>query len=488
MANQDRAITLFDYYSYGQDRWGSLPFLLARILHKWSGYHWSPQDMHVFRAIWLFAGLLIITRLVSHNRSVVLLTALIAICLPELTRIHIFDLSELYAWQIPGIFLSWYIARRLFAIKFIRTRPRISVNVLSLLWATAFFAVSFLTIWTSVASGPFLCFLVAIEAARDDLTSSHDSSSKWERAKYVLGLALVALGMFGEKLLRTAYHTYCLKRWGSENRTQMALDFGYLHANLAAQIHTYLKSSWWPVTLLPALLLVTLALLFIYRWWRKAIEPSRKPMRILMDDNLILILGMWGMGLMNFVMSVSIVHIRLMAYETRFHTLPWFLGVTGGLLSLIWVFRHLLECSPVRRHYMRWVTVAAFLFLLFQFPTPTVSPNYLTDQKTATTLAEKLPEATLMGGYWDTYLLIALQKTNAMLPLPLQGEPLRMPWTPAMLPDAKQVIVEYRRSNVSSSHSAPPMLIQYGITLRLVEPKWYENEKYAFALYLNDKK
>ena len=176
-----------------------------------------------------------------------------------------------------------------------------------------------------------------------------------------------------------------------------------------------------------------------------------------------------------------------MAHDTRFQTLSWVLGVSSGILTLVWVFRHLLKMSPFRG-LSQLLTVTAFLLLLLEFPSPAVSPNYLIDQKTATALAEKAPQATLMGGYWDTYILIALQKTNAMLPLPLQGETLRMPWTPAMLPDAKQVIVEYRRSNVSSSHSAPPMLIQYGTTLRLVEPKWYENEKYAFALYLNDKK
>jgi hypothetical protein len=444
--------------------------------------------MHVFRTIWLFAGLLIITRLVRHNRSVVLLTALIAICLPELTRIYVFDLSELYAWQIPGLFLGWYVARRLFATRLFTTDSKISVRIPTLLWGVALFGVSFLTIWTSVASGPFLCFLVALEAARADLTSSDNSASKWERAKYVLGFALVALGMFGERLLRTAYHTYCLKRWGYENRTQMALDFGHLRENLAAQIHTYLKFSLWPVTIIPAALLLILVLLFTYRCWKKTIEPLRELRRILMDDTLTLIIGMWGVGLINFVMSATIVHVRLMSYETRFQTLPWFLGVSSGLLTLIWVTRHLLEISPLRLHYLRLVTVAVFLFLLFAFPAPTVSPDYLIDQKTATTLAERAPEATLMGRYWDTYILIALQKTSAMLPLPLQGEPLRMPWTPATLPDAKQVIVEYRRSNISSSHSAPPIIIQYGETLRLVEPNWYANEKYAFALYLNDKK
>src|SRR5262245_61004620 len=49
MPNQDRAITLFDYYAYGQDRWGALPFLLGRIFHRLSGYHWTVQSMHAYQ-------------------------------------------------------------------------------------------------------------------------------------------------------------------------------------------------------------------------------------------------------------------------------------------------------------------------------------------------------------------------------------------------------------------------------------------------------
>jgi hypothetical protein len=75
-----------------------------------------------------------------------------------------------------------------------------------------------------------------------------------------------------------------------------------------------------------------------------------------------------------------------------------------------------------------------------------------------------------LGG---TYVLVALQRANTMLPLPLEGQRVRMPWTPAMLRDAKQVVVEYQRSGLAHSHPVPPVLIQYGTTLRLVDPKWY---------------
>src|SRR5437660_56704 len=103
MSNEDRSITVFDYYSYNRDRWGSLPFLLARIVHQLTGYYWSPESMHLYRTIWLFSGLLIMTSLAARARLLLLVSALIAICLPSITGTNMFDLSELYAWQIPGL-------------------------------------------------------------------------------------------------------------------------------------------------------------------------------------------------------------------------------------------------------------------------------------------------------------------------------------------------------------------------------------------------
>lgn len=443
--------------------------------------------MHVFRTLWLFLGLSIMTSLNRRARLVVLLSALIAICLPELTRVHMFDLSELYAWQIPGLFLSWYSMRRLFGSDLVGAKPNVPVMKRAG-WCFLLLSVSFLTIWTSLASGPFLCFLLVVEAARAHLAFSGERTSSWIRARYVLGLGLVALAILFEKLLRMDYHRYCLKHFGSENRTQMGFDLGHLRENLLAQMDNYFHFSWWPITLFPLLLLLALVVALVYSRWTRKVAALEKLRRLSVDDTFILIVGMWGIAIMNFAMTVLIEHIRLMDYSKRFLTLTLFLGVTSGLLTLFLVFRYFVERRAVGKYAVAGFTLASFLFLVLKFPSPKVRADYLIDNETALTLAEKAPHATLMGGYWETYVLVALQRTNTMLPLPLQGEPLRMPWTPAMLREAKQVVVEYRRSSVVGAHSAPPLLTQYGVTLRLVDPKWYANQKYAFALYVNDQK
>ena len=81
-----------------------------------------------------------------------------------------------------------------------------------------------------------------------------------------------------------------------------------------------------------------------------------------------------------------------------------------------------------------------------------------------------------------------LLPTDKLIPLPYEGQVVRMPWTIKMLSGEKFVLLEYRQSNAAPftrnpvSYTPPELLTQYGNTLRLVEPKFYENGPLGFAL------
>jgi hypothetical protein len=94
----------------------------------------------------------------------------------------------------------------------------------------------------------------------------------------------------------------------------------------------------------------------------------------------------------------------------------------------------------------------------------------------------------LMGGYWETYVFSALQPTHTMTPLPLEGDLVRIPWAITTLHGAGEVIVEYKHSRVGDAEPPPERLFQYSESLRLVDPKWYENSEYAFARYMREPK
>jgi hypothetical protein len=94
-----------------------------------------------------------------------------------------------------------------------------------------------------------------------------------------------------------------------------------------------------------------------------------------------------------------------------------------------------------------------------------------------------------MGGYWETYVFASLQQpTNTMTPLPLEGLHVRMPWTPPMLRNIKEAVIEYRHNEVMNRGPLPAELTQYGNLLKLKDPQFYQNDKYAFALYVNEPK
>ena len=55
MANDDRPVTLFDYYYYASDRWGGWPLMTAKVLHQSTGLRWTDQSLHYVRTIWIFS-------------------------------------------------------------------------------------------------------------------------------------------------------------------------------------------------------------------------------------------------------------------------------------------------------------------------------------------------------------------------------------------------------------------------------------------------
>ena len=92
-----------------------------------------------------------------------------------------------------------------------------------------------------------------------------------------------------------------------------------------------------------------------------------------------------------------------------------------------------------------------------------------------------------MGGYWETYIFAALQQpTNTMTPLPLEGLHVRMPWTPPMLRNIREAVIEYRNNEVTKHGPLPAQLWEYGNLLKLKDPEFYQNDKYSFALYVNE--
>jgi hypothetical protein len=287
-----------------------------------------------------------------------------------------------------------------------------------------------------------------------------------------------------ELLMRRNYYRYNLKHFGSDYRTQLTLDIGYLTQNLDRQLQNFVKYPWWPLSLLALLFVFAGGFAFLYA--RKKKDLLAQFREVFVDELLILIIGSLGIAMINFALIVLADHVRMNLYDDRYLTPTYLFGSISGLLAVFLILKLATNQSNFRTYIRPGFIVAGLVFLTVEFPPQTHSSLYETDKETAVMLGKMAPRAVLIGGYWQTYVFAGLQSENALTPVPLEGQTLRTPWTPEALRVTNQVIVEYRSSNIGRPESPPPRLSQYGTSWRLAEPRWYQNQQYAFALYLKE--
>ena len=472
MANDDRPITVFDTYYYAADRWGGWPMLLAKWLHLNVGIHWTDQRLHYVRTTWLFFGLLFLAALNARARPAVIVSALIVLCLEPNIRRRMFDLSQLYAWQLPALFIAWFYLRRLLT--------QASVRVHQLFWSAAFFVSALFAIWSSIASVPFLGVLVTLEAVRSRFLFQKAVTNRRIGLVVVLLLAATAC----EFLMKRNYHRHSLKHFGFDFKTTMALDSGYLYENLLTNWHTVVQYLFFPFILIALSFVAGAAGRILYTRVAGKGALRTRLIAFFEDETATMIVVLTAMAAVNFVIMIFVSHVRTSGYDDRFHTPTYFFGAIGGLLSIYLAIRIFANRFAASRYVLPLILAGAFIFLVVTFPPRAPNETYRVYRETALALSQKTPGAILMGGYWQTYLFSGLQPTNRMTPLPFEGTLNRMPWTTADLKDSQQVVIEYRDSGLMPEGSSPPNeLVQYGDSLKLQDARFYENGPYAFALY-----
>jgi hypothetical protein len=482
MSNDDRPITLFNLYYYGTDRWGAWPFLVAQLVRRLTGFQWSDQSLSAMQTSWLFVGALVIAGLSRKDSLLVGVAFLFTLCLHGETRYQIFWLSQVYAWQLTAVLISWYSLRRLFDNDPGDANHRRWKRAG---WMFLAFCFSYLAIWSSAASIPFLLFIVCVEILRAQLKRAGQTQSRSFVKSAVRGFIPVVLAALAERIQKFDYHRHALKHYGADFRTRFEIDTGYLTKNLSVQLNQIINLSWWPLHLLATLAVLAVICALIYAWLKKRTELMKELRRIFSDDTAILIIGCYGIAVINFALAVVVSHVRINQYEDRYLTFTSLFGPVAGILILFLILKMYVP-RPVGRFIKPLLVVTGLVLLTARFPVPGNRHEYQIFKETALALSQKSPRGILLGDYWGTYVFTALQPVNAMTPVPLEGKENRMPWTREMVRQADRVVVEYRHSRLGEAGHPPQHLSQYGNSLRLAEPNWYENGDYSFALYIKD--
>ena len=483
MSNDERPITVFNLYYYAAGRWGGWPFLFTHLARRVTGYRWTDQSLFVLQTLWIFIGALVFAALSRADRPLVLLVYLVVLCLHWESRLQIYELSQVYAWQVTATLLGWYAFRRLFESRpepgrrFPR-RERAAWFLLALFF-------SYLAIWSSGASLFFLLFLLTLEAARARWRGGDAAPLRKLITPWLLGLGALAAAYLVEKLQLMNYHRHAVKHYQHEFGRTFRLDTGHLAENLSANSHNLTKLSWLPLYLLPALALAAAACVFAFALVRKRAELRERLGAALSDDTAVLALGAYAIAAINFALVVLVDHVRLNNYDDRYLTVTNLFGPVSGILTLYL----LLKLAAARSRFGSYVRpaflLAALAVLLLKFPAASVSHEYQIFKGTAAALAQKAPRAILMGDYWDTYVFTALQGEGAMTAVPWDNQENRMPWTRELVRRAERVVVVRRRVG-QKEVDLPQSLRQYGATFQLAQPKWYQNDWYTFAIYANE--
>jgi hypothetical protein len=487
MANEDRPATAYNIYFYGQDRFGAWPFLLAQFIHRVTGHYWSQRALFIFQTIWLFTGALLFSTLNGRREDVWIgLFYLLPLCLHIRARQTLFDLSQPYAWQTTALIFSWWCLRRFCEYCF----PQVDDNnskVRKRVWGALVFWFSLLAILSSTVSTPILIFLIMLEVTRAVHNAQGFRSLKSIGRKLLQVALPIAAAAMTEFLLRVSYHRYSLKHFGHDNRTTIVLDRGHLIDNLSNQWTRFADSPWWLLALLPLLVFAVLSARYIYLHKGDREKLLGNLRKLFLEDTAVLVIGTFGIGLISFIITVLVSHVRANDYSERYLAVSYLFISLSGLLTL-WLL-----AGKVKKYRLAAASALAFaglLFLFISFPPAMINPQYLTLQETARHLSQEAPGNVLLGGYWETYVFAALDAKHAIVPIPAEGESMRTPWTTEALKRADQVIVEHHRKEMSERLGGPlappPQLVQYGETLRLVTPRWYVNGEYVFSIYRHE--
>jgi hypothetical protein len=501
LMSNDETIDAFRTYIYGQDQVGAWPSLICQLVRRATGHVWTPPQIHLMQATWLFLSLFLIVALTRSHFYLTGALFLLTLCLHPTVSHYFFVLNQRFGWQTTALFLGWWSLRRVCEYQFgVAPRSRGKAG----LWSLLAFCFTFLAVWTSPSSAPVLCCFFALECVRARTLSPHSGEAlpRLSLANFAGALPLVA-GFAAHQLLKANYHRFALKHFGQDYRTPVEFDWGYLRINLQHQLHNLGDFSWHALILLGVLAAPLVAFQLLRRLRRSAPEGQERgddgdAARARLDLG-VLLLGSCAVAVINFVTSFAFSWMRLNAYGPRYLALTYMFGTFAGLLTLVWLIHLPKKTYAARRFVFPLLTLACLVLLALKFPPVEREPSYQQMSDVAADLSQKAPHGTpLLGGYWDTYALAALQTDATLIPVPAEDQLVRTPWTPLRMRQAGQVLVVHHvfaspggaelvsaYTTFGDGQNPPAVIRQHGATLHLLTPRWYERNGYTFSLYQN---
>jgi len=416
-----------DWLFWGQDRFGSWPFLLARAAGALTHQAWTPHRMHVLRTLWMVGALVPWLALAGRAGPVAAAGLLLLPGLNPLLERVLVDLGTVDGWQVPTLLWAWWGLRRA------------AVASRSGGWLGLALVAGGLATWTSLVSAPLLAVLAGVEGT---------AAGRSVRRRAVLLLPALA-GVAVESVVRSSWHRAVRARGWPDVRTPASLDVGHLLEN-AGQV----AATAWRVGAIPWLVVAisaAAAALAVRRW--RATPEGRT------------VAGAGLAALTSLLVVVAVRHVRDNAYNPRYLCLGLSLAALGTSV-LVGLAVH--AAAARLRTLGRWVVpgMVALGVVLLLAPVATPDPREVVLRPAAAEIAVRHSGAVLTLSYWRTYALAAMLPPGAVVPVPRQGEWNRRPDWAEALRSGRPVLL----GTPDRGEAPPPAVIERGAALVLVQP------------------
>ncbi|HZJ55045.1 MAG TPA: hypothetical protein VFD38_12965, partial [Myxococcaceae bacterium] len=285
-----------DWLYWGQDRFGSWPFLLARVVGALVDRPWTPHGLHVVRTLWFVAALVPWLGLAGRGGPVAAAVFLLLPAVSPLLQRVLVDLGTVDGWQLPALLWTWWGIRRA------------AEDGRSWRWLAVASGGAVLATWTSLVSGPLLLVLALVEGRGRGLGARR-------RALLVLP---ALLGMLVEVVVRTSWHHAVRARGWRDVRTPASLDVGHLLENAGR-----VAAAAWEAGALPWLAVALVAGLaaLASRRWRDSAEART-------------LVGAAAASFTALLLVASVRHVRENAYHPRYLGIGFSLAVLGTSVLL----------------------------------------------------------------------------------------------------------------------------------------------------------
>ena len=418
-----------DWLFWGQDRFGSWPFLLARAARPLVGGAWTPHASHVLRTLWMAAAIVPWLGLAGRARLVAASGLLLLHGLDPLLGRVLVDLGTVDGWQVPALLWGWWGLRRAAA-----QGARAG-------WLVLATVAGALATWTSLVSAPLLLVLAVVEGRGRGLGLLRRS-----------GLALPALvGFLVESVVRTTWHRAVRSRGWPDVRTPASLDAGHLLENVGQVAAVAWRAGAVP-WLLIALVGAGLALLASSG---KEDGPEHRTL-----------LGAAAAATTALLVVVAVRHVRDNGYNPRYLGLGLSFAVLGCSVLLGLLVRALGRRILPRAPELLPAAVGLGAVVLLA-PVARPDPREAVLRPAAAELASRFPGAVLAASYWRTYALAGLLPRSTVVPVPRAPGWNRRPDWAELLGSGRPVLV----GRPDDEGGLPPgTWVERGVRLVLVAP------------------